>query len=130
MRSQIEDQGRRKSYLLDDDYIGGKWDYFPLAMILQNAAGATLLAGILAAGVALVGGRPMKWSMQGAWAAMAIFVPVWIYAMASVTANINIGLRHVFPIYPFAAFILIGLADAIVLLQRRPNCPGHPHASA
>jgi hypothetical protein len=42
-------------------------------------------------------------------AAIALFIPAAVYALASITAEINIGLRHAFPIYPFV-FIAIGLA--------------------
>jgi hypothetical protein len=46
---------------------------------------------------------------QSRWAAMALLIPAAVYAGVAMSANLNIGLRHAFPVYPFA-FVGIGLA--------------------
>lgn len=103
--TQAGDQGR-SAYLCGDTYNGGKLIYFPLAMLFKTPL-ATLCAAIGAAGLALVKGRFR--SVTSRWTTIALAVPALVYAVAIFTAPLNIGLRHAFPIYPFA-FIAIGIA--------------------
>jgi hypothetical protein len=101
----------RLCYLLGRLYNGGKWYYFPLAAFFKSP-----LATLLAAGLALwCAVRALR---KGAlrdpairWSAIALILPAAAYATAAITSNVNIGLRHAFPVYPFV-FIGIGLAAA------------------
>jgi len=45
------------------------------------------------------------------WTAIAMGVPVFVYGVALLTADMNIGLRHAFPLYPFV-FVAVSLAAA------------------
>jgi hypothetical protein len=102
--SQLEDRGDRPAFLLGETYTGGKWYYFPLAAGFKSPL-ATMAAALLAlAGIR----RRIFACSENRWAGIALIVPVVVYAMAALTADINIGLRHVFPIYPFV-FIAVGL---------------------
>jgi len=108
LHTQIEDQGLRPGYLLGEKYLGGKWYYFPLAAVFKSPI-STLLAIVLA----LIAGAAALWrglskSFDCRWTLIAMIVPAGLYAVVMLTANINIGLRHAFPIYPFV-FIAAGL---------------------
>jgi hypothetical protein len=46
---------------------------------------------------------------QSRWAFVALFVAAGVYTAVILQSNVNIGLRHAFPVYPFV-FIAVGLA--------------------
>jgi hypothetical protein len=101
----------RGGFLWGDTYVGGRWWYFPLAALFKSPL-AEIAAVILSAcviGAALRRGILGKFFNR--WAVIAIGVPTFFYVVAILTANLNIGLRHAFPIYPFV-FIGVGVAAA------------------
>jgi hypothetical protein len=105
INTENEDQGQRSSFLMGQSYPGGKWYYFPLAAIFKEP-----LATIAAALAAILAIRPgMFRSLESRWAAVCLFVPAAVYGFACLTAQVNIGLRHAFPIFPFV-FVALGLA--------------------
>jgi hypothetical protein len=117
IHTQIEDQGRRQGYVLGQNYTGGKWYYFPLAAVVKSPL-ATIAALLIAIGVGVwCWWRGMLKGEQARWTVVAMSVPVYVYALATITAKINIGLRHAFPVYPFV-FIFMGLALAQVWKAR------------
>jgi tetratricopeptide (TPR) repeat protein len=56
---------------------------------------------------------------DGAWTVVALAVPVAIYGLFAVMSHLNIGIRHILPLYPFAFMAIgIGFSD---LIHRRPR---------
>jgi hypothetical protein len=110
----------RGAFLLGLRYSGGHWFYFPLAALFK-APLATIAAVIFAF---VIGRRALKRGLlitsANYWTAVAIGVPFVLYAIAIMTANLNIGLRHAFPLYPFA-FVAISLAVAKVWETAAPK---------
>jgi hypothetical protein len=108
--SQVEDQGQRPGYLLGVHYRGGRWYYFPLAALFKEPL--TTLAVTLAAAEtvlwATARGEFLK-SEEDRWMAVALAIPAGVYALAALTAQINIGYRHFLPVLPFL-FIAAALA--------------------
>jgi hypothetical protein len=108
--SQTEDLGQRPAYLFGDKYYGGRWYYFPLAALFKEPL--TTLAVIFAAAQTAVwaaaGGQFLA-SEDARWTTIALAIPAGVYAIAALTAQLNIGLRHVFPVLPFV-FIAAALA--------------------
>lgn len=94
----------RLCYLAGSFYNGGKWYYFPLAALFK-APLASIIAVVLATWCIVRG--PIRWR----WEVLAIAIPAAAYGVVAITSNINIGLRHAFPIYPFV-FIAVGVAAA------------------
>jgi hypothetical protein len=97
----------RPAFLLGQIRFQGWWYYFPLAMTFKTPL-ATLAAIVLAGawGIRQLVRRNFDpWSICAA----AIF-PVF-YMFMAMRSNLNLGIRHVFPLYPFL-FILIGVAAA------------------
>jgi 4-amino-4-deoxy-L-arabinose transferase-like glycosyltransferase len=102
---------RRKAFLVGDIRATGWWYYFPLAMLFKTPL-ATLLGGALALGAAWWA-RLSKLHLHqlDRWEVACFVVPIGIYAASAMTSNLNLGLRHVLPIYPFL-FVLMGVVTA------------------
>ena len=79
----------------------GWWYYFPVTFLIKTplALLAILLLPLLARG------RP------GPRLGPFVWVPVLVYVAVSVTQNLNIGHRHLLPIYPFL-FVAAGVSAA------------------
>jgi hypothetical protein len=89
----------------------GWWYYFPVAFAIKTPIALLLLFG---SGLVLVGVR-----REGFWARdIFLLVPPMLYGVAAMTQNLNIGLRHILPIYPFV-LLLAGRAVQELWLQRR-----------
>jgi hypothetical protein len=84
---------------------GGWWYYFPEAFLLKTPSVLLILgaAGLLAlawpAGAA--GLRPPDWKLRRAF----LLLPVGVYGAFAVASDINLGVRHILPIYPFVLLI-------------------------
>ena len=100
----------QSSFLCGEFSAVGWWYYFPLAVLFKTPA-ATLLSGILAAMVLLFFTKNAAESKHrlDLWALLCLAVPFTLYAGLAFTSNVNLGLRHALPLYPFS-FILIGWA--------------------
>jgi hypothetical protein len=100
-----------KAYLLGEVSATGWWYFFPVALAVKTPIGFLLLclAGIVAASRAPPGtGR--RHLLEPALIAGAIL-------LVCLPSRINIGLRHVLPVYPFLA-ITAGLGLASLLRTR------------
>jgi hypothetical protein len=88
----------RPTYLLGRLYSHGVWFYFPLAFLIKSTLG---FLGLLAL-------APLAW-MLGARErrreTLWMLIPTAVFLAVSMTSNLNIGLRHILPIYPFLAVL-------------------------
>jgi hypothetical protein len=100
----------RMSFLDGDMKQNGWWYYFPFAFLIKTPITLILL---FAGGLILCA---VKWKT---FLANTIFVlaPLCIYAAVAISSDINIGLRHILPIYPFV--ILLAALCAAKLLQSK-----------
>jgi 4-amino-4-deoxy-L-arabinose transferase-like glycosyltransferase len=103
---------------------GGWWFYFPVVFGVKTPTGllALLLLGWLAVLVILLraGPRNALYKVLRArqeWYALTL-LPL-IYFAISTTTHINVGIRHILPIYPF----LFIWAAAMLFAERRPALP-------
>jgi cytochrome c-type biogenesis protein CcmH/NrfG len=87
------------SFLAGQRSADGWWYYFPLAFLIKTPLALLLLsaAGLLAA---LADVRRV-----GAWRLAVLFVPAAVFLGAAMASGINLGLRHVLPIYPFVLLV-------------------------
>lgn len=106
----------RSSYLLGSVSATGWWYYFPLAMLFKTPV-ATLIAlgGAAVMGVWLLMRKLADWRQIG-WATACLLVPVGIYMFSVMTANLNIGIRHVLCVYPL---MYVGAAALLVRALRQ-----------
>jgi hypothetical protein len=111
----------RGCYLMGERRLTGWWYYFPMAMLFKTPI-ATLIAMFGAIlGALLV--TPLKLRHRPAdadrrWAIACLLIPPAVYAMSAISANLNLGIRHILPVYPF---IYIGLGLAAARLLQAPS---------
>jgi hypothetical protein len=98
------------TYLLGKVYPHGIWYYFPITFVIKSSL--TLIALLLLVPLAIV--------LRGAERRRELLftlIPVTIYLAVAMSSGMNIGVRHLLPIFPF----LIALAGwaAATLVERR-----------
>lgn len=93
----------RVAFLLGSYSSGGWWYYFPVAFLLKTPI--PLLFFLLAAF--------LFWSFRKDRSEIFLLVPVAIITAVALGSRMNIGLRHILPLYPF----LIVLASSIVSVR-------------
>ena len=102
--------GGRPAFFLGDYGTNGWTAFFPVAFALKTTLPALALLALAAVALArLKSGR--RWYRL---APLVIFVVV--YGAFALTSHLNIGVRHLLPMYP----VLYVLAGAVTLLPRRP----------
>ncbi len=105
----------RRSYLLGKLTHGGRWYYFPIALGVKTPIPFLLLAGI--GGATLLGmARRRRLDAAPVLAAGAILI-------TALPANLNIGVRHILPIYPMLA-ICAGVGVQRLWRWGRPQFAG------
>jgi 4-amino-4-deoxy-L-arabinose transferase-like glycosyltransferase len=120
------------AYLLQQTpSTGGWWYYFPVVFGVKTPTGllALLLLGWAAVVAILLrgGARNAIYKVLRArqeWYTLTI--PPLIYFGVSTTTHINVGIRHILPIYPF----IIVWAAAMLFSRRRPALPAFFHKAA
>jgi len=103
------------AFLLGNYSTMGWWYYFPVAFVLKTA----LPFLFVSAGA-------LGWSL---WRVVAkrdyrfltLLLPIALYLAVSMTGHINIGVRHILPVFPFL-FLLGGAGlDHLLRAKRRPK---------
>jgi hypothetical protein len=103
-----------KSYLLGEVRTTGWWYFFPVAILVKTPIAFLLLVLVGLAAVRRVGPEPERHRLlEPAAVALAIL-------LVCLPSRINIGLRHVLPIYPFLA-VTAGLGLSALLTSRRAS---------
>ncbi len=113
----------RPAYLCGERSTEGWWYYFPLAVLFKTPLATLLAAAVLViciffapAGFARKARDFLK--TPGAWTVVALVVPFSVYAWFSLRSHLNIGVRHVLPLYPFG-FLAIAVGLSQLFEQRR-----------
>lgn len=95
--------GGHHAYLLGEYSASGWWSYFPIAFAVKSPL--ALLAAVAIGGVAVVRDRVL---------AVWLGLPVVFFFGAAVLSSVNIGIRHLLPMYPFLFAIAgVGLARTV-----------------
>ncbi len=100
----------RPTYLLGTRYLHGVWFYFPTAMAIKSTLGFLFLLALTPFALSL---RVRKGRREILW----MLVPAAVYLTASMTSNLNIGLRHILPLYPYLC--VLAAAGAWKLAKQR-----------
>jgi hypothetical protein len=96
------------NYLLGTRSDKGWWYYFPVVFAVKSTiAGLIATLGLVTAGLLVLSRRA---ALSFVWC--ALLIPPAIYLLISMTSAINIGMRHILPVYPF-----LYLAVAVLLTQ-------------
>ncbi len=106
------DQMRHPAFLFGDVYPTGVPSYFPSALIVKSTF--TLLVLVLLAPLVMLRER---FAYRRTY--VFLLIPVVMILGASMTSRLDIGVRHVLPIYPFAA-VLAGTTAWLLARMSHP----------
>ncbi len=99
------------TYLLGKDYPKGQWFYFPVAFAVKSSL--TFLLMLVLTGWVIASGKLRAWREI-----LFLTVPPAVYFVVAMGSGMNIGVRHILPVYIFLA-VLIGGASAKLITQNR-----------
>jgi 4-amino-4-deoxy-L-arabinose transferase-like glycosyltransferase len=100
----------RIAFLLGRLYPRAFWYYFPVTVLIKSTLGFLALLILALA-------RLRAWSGESYRKAAYLLIPPALFLGVNLTSAINIGIRHILPIYPF--LILAAAAGAWELAGRR-----------
>lgn len=107
---------QHENFLMGQFSTRGWWYYFPLAFLFKTPL-ATLAAFALAVPVLIESAARRRRSFNCWWTIVCVALPVGIYGIVAIRGSFDIGLRHIFPIYPFL-FLAAGVAFSKWWAQR------------
>jgi hypothetical protein len=103
--------GFSHTYLLGRVYPHGVWYYFPVAFVIKSSLALVLL--LLLVPLAIFWHRT-----EHRRELLFLTIPALIYLAVAMASRMNIGVRHILPIFPFL-FVLAGWAAAKLIERRR-----------
>lgn len=104
----LKTTGQRESYLMGKYHASGALAYFPIAFLIKTPIPTMIL---IAVALAALGRQKLLARIQpGLALGLAVFALT--YALSAVCSNLNIGHRHLLPVYP-PLLVLIGAAAGI-----------------
>ncbi len=100
------------SYIFGTTYLHGVWFYFPAAFLIKSTLTLLILLGLAA------------WSMFTrrftAWREILFLsIPPAFYLLVAIWSRMNIGLRHILPMYMFLIVLAAGAAWKLIEGDRR-----------
>ena len=100
------------SYVLGKIYAHGVWFYFPIAFLIKSTIG--FMALLLLTLVAIATRRLNRWREN-----LFLVVPPVFYLIVAFAVGMNIGVRHILPVYVFLAVLIGGGASALIQRNRK-----------
>jgi hypothetical protein len=89
------------SFIFGRVYEHGVWFYFPAVLVIKSTIG--FLALVLLAFAAVITGRFRRWREI-----LFLLVPAVIYFWVAMSSSLNIGARHILPVYVFLCVFAAG----------------------
>ncbi|MEN9661062.1 MAG: hypothetical protein RL324_11 [Verrucomicrobiota bacterium] len=112
---------KSRSAFLDGDYRSDGWpQYFPLAFLYKTTLPALFLIALALGGLAWTALKGSPRQRRWFYRALPLLVLAAIYWASAIPAHLNIGHRHILPIYP-VAYILAGAAAVWLLTLPIPR---------
>src|SRR5271165_161806 len=99
------------SYLLGKPYPHGVWFYFPVAMMIKSTVSFLVLLGMSVWAIVR-----RKLPAREVW---FMTLPPVLYLAVAMSVHMNIGMRHVLPMYAFLTVLEAGAAMALARESRR-----------
>jgi 4-amino-4-deoxy-L-arabinose transferase-like glycosyltransferase len=100
------------SFVLGKIYPHGVWFYFPIAFLIKSTLG--LLALVLLSFIAIATRRLNKWREI-----VFLVIPPIFYLVVAMSVGMNIGVRHILPVYVFLSVLIGGTAWAMIRQNRK-----------
>jgi Dolichyl-phosphate-mannose-protein mannosyltransferase len=95
------------SYFWGKVYAHGNWEYFPVALLIKSTLALLILLGLV----------PLAWRWGLGTRARELgflLVPVGVYLAISMSSDMDIGARHLLPVWAFL-YVLIGAVATVLL---------------
>ena len=89
----VIENSTRPSYIFGKRYETGVWYYFPVTILVKTPLTILLL-------VALAVASPAQWRKHKR-AIVIVAIPIGVFLISAMSSKINLGVRHILPIYPF-----------------------------
>ena len=105
------------SFLAGARSTEGWWYYFPVAFLIKTPIGLLLL--ITGGAVLWVAPRGRLAPRPGLMPVSFVAVPVAIFLGVAMASGINIGLRHMLPVFPFLLLMAAAAAKALLAVRGR-----------
>jgi hypothetical protein len=99
------------SYVFGKAYPHAVWFYFPVAMLVKSSL--TFLILLVISICVIASGR-----LQKRRELAFLLIPSLIYLTASMIGGMNIGIRHILPVYIFLAILIAGATSVLVKSRR------------
>ncbi len=100
------------TYIFGKVYARGVWFYFPAAFIIKSTA--AFMGLLLLTGFAIVTGK-----LRARREIFFLTIPPLLYLLIATGTGLNIGARHILPMYPFLSVLIGGAALALMHKDRR-----------
>ena len=100
------------SYLFGTSYPHAVWFYFPVAMLVKSSLTFLIL---LAISVWVIASGRLRMRRELAF----LLIPPLVYLAVSMKSGMNIGIRHILPVYIFLAILIAGAASVLIKDSRR-----------
>lgn len=100
----------RRAFLMGEYSVDGWWYFFPMAWLFKTPLPFMFALGV---GVVLLW-RARREQAAALWSLAPLLGFSLVYGMSAVAGNLNIGARHLLPIYP-VLFLLAGFATRLRL---------------
>lgn len=105
-------EGPRPTFIFGRLYPSARWYYFPGAFLIKSSLGFLLLL-LLAPVARFLRAREARRQI------LFLTIPPIVYLAFSMTSGLNVGIRHILPIYPFLLVLAGGGAVALAHQHRR-----------
>jgi cytochrome c-type biogenesis protein CcmH/NrfG len=109
--SQVSAQ-QMPAFLAGSISADGWWYYFPIAFLIKTPS-ALILLFIVGLVVYVKRRRELQVANE-----LFVLVPVIVYLGVAMSSGINLGLRHILPIYPFVLLIAVAGAKELMTARR------------
>ena len=100
------------SYLFGKIYAHGVWFYFPSAFIIKSTLAFLILLGL--AIYAIASRKLTCWREI-----LFLTIPPVVHFAVAMSSRINIGVRHILPVYVFLYVLIAGAAWALIRQKRQ-----------
>ncbi len=104
--------GPRPTFIFGKLFPSARWYYFPAVLLIKSTLGFLLLLLLVPCAKALRGARFRR-------EVLFLAVPPAVYLAVSMTSGLNVGVRHVLPVYPFLLLLAAAGGAALVRQNRR-----------
>jgi hypothetical protein len=108
----IISQEGRPAFVLGKLYPQGRWFYFPAAFLIKSTLGFLILIALLFAAKRI---RRTEVRRE----ILFIVIPPLMWLGVAMTSKLDIGLRHILPIYPFLIVLAGACAWSLIRQSRR-----------